>query len=102
MKSIGGYFGLELSQKEEYHKDATRLNTGRNALEYVLKARQYDKVYIPYYTCEVVLEPINKLNIEYEFYSINERFEPGLSIIDGIMFNSVEEINRMLDKYSLV
>ena len=29
-------------------------------------------------------------------------FEPGLSIIDVLMFNSVEEINVMLDKYSLV
>lgn len=76
LKPIGGYFGLELSQKEEYHKDAIRLNTGRNSLEYILKVKQYDKIYIPYYTCEVVLEPINKLNIEYGFYSINERLEP--------------------------
>lgn len=29
-------------------------------------------------------------------------FEPGLSIIDVLMFNSVEEVNDMLDKYELV
>ncbi len=29
-------------------------------------------------------------------------FEPGLSIIDVMMFNSVEEINKMLDNYELI
>jgi hypothetical protein len=33
--SIGGYFELELSRGEEYHSDAIRLNTGRNAFEYI-------------------------------------------------------------------
>ena len=36
--SIGGYFELELPQGEEYHKNAIRLNTGRNAFEYGLGA----------------------------------------------------------------
>jgi len=31
-----------------------------------------------------------------------ETFEPGLSIIDVMMFNNVEEINLMLDKYTLL
>jgi hypothetical protein len=30
-----------------------------------------------------------------------ENFEPGLSIIDVIMFNSPEEVNKMLDNYNL-
>lgn len=76
MKVIGGYFELELSKKEEYHKDAIRLNTGRNALEYILLANVYSKVYIPFFTCEVLLEPLHKHKIAYEFYSINEHFEP--------------------------
>ena len=75
-KAIGGYFGLELRHGEHYHKDAIRLNTARNCFEYVLRSRQYTKVYIPYYTCEVMLEPLNKLGVQYEFYSINGRLEP--------------------------
>lgn len=75
MKPIGGYFSLELPHFEEYHKDAIRLNTGRNCLEYILKARGYKKVYLPYYTCEVVLEPFEKLGIPYEFYHIDINFE---------------------------
>ena len=75
MQPIGGYFSLELPKGEEYHKDAIRLNTGRNCLEYILKARGYKKVFLPYYTCEVVLEPFKKLSIPYEFYHIDINFE---------------------------
>ena len=75
MEAIGGYFSLELPQREEYHKDAIRLNTGRNCLEYILRVRGYKKVYVPYYTCEAVMEPINKLGVLYEFYHIDIHFE---------------------------
>lgn len=75
MEPIGGYFSLELPLHEEYHKDAIRLNTGRNCLEYILRARGYKKVYIPYYTCDVVLEPFKKLGVPYEYYHIDIHFE---------------------------
>ena len=75
MKAIGGYFELELPYKEEYHKEAIKLNTGRNCLEYILRARKYQKVYIPYYTCDVILEPFRKLGIPYECYHINLQLE---------------------------
>ena len=75
MEPIGGYFSLELPQREEYHKDAIRLNTGRNCLEYILRKRGYKKVYIPYYTCDVVLEPFKKLGIPFEYYHIDIHFE---------------------------
>ena len=75
MEAIGGYFSLELPLHEEFHKDAIRLNTGRNCLEYILRVRGYKKVYVPYYTCEAVLEPFKKLGIPYEFYHIDIRFE---------------------------
>ncbi len=75
MEAIGGYFSLELPLGEEYHKNAIRLNTGRNCLEYILRASEYKKVYVPYYTCEAVMEPINKLGIQYEYYHIDIHFE---------------------------
>lgn len=66
---------MELPLREELHKDAIRLNTGRNCLEYILRARGYKKVYVPYYTCEAVMEPITKLGVQYEFYHIDIHFE---------------------------
>lgn len=74
-KAIGGYFELELPQYEEYHKDAIRLNSGKNCLEYILLCRKYRKVYLPYYTCDVVLKPFHKFGIAYQFYHINLQFE---------------------------
>ena len=86
MESIGGYFSLELPLREEFHRDAIRLNSGRNCFEYILRVRKYDKVYIPYYTCEVILEPLKKLNINYEFY----RVDINLEIKDRIMLKENE------------
>ena len=86
MEAIGGYFSLELPYREEYHRDAVRLNTGRNCLEYILRVRKYDKVYIPYYTCEVILEPLMKLNISYEFYHVDIHLE----IKDGLTLKENE------------
>lgn len=75
-EAIGGYFGLELRKGEHYHRNALRLNTGRNCFEYILRARNYKYMWLPYYTCEVMLEPLNKLHISYSFYRINEQLEP--------------------------
>lgn len=88
MGPIGGYFSLELPFHEEYHKDAIRLNTGRNCLEYILRACRYSKVYIPYYTCDVILEPFHKLTVNYEFYHINQEFE----IADDIQLKAGEAL----------
>ena len=75
MTSIGGYFELELPQGTEYHSNAIALNTGRNALEYILRVRGYQRVYLPYYSCEVLLEPFEKLGVDYTFYHINVNLE---------------------------
>lgn len=80
MKAIGGYFELELPEGVEYHADALRLNSGRNAFEYILRARAYEKIYMPYYICEVMLEPLKKLNIEFEFYHIDNELNPASDI----------------------
>ena len=76
MKEIGGYFGLELGANREYHDTPLRLNTGRNCLEYILKAKGYRKIYLPYYICDLILEPLNKLGIDYEFYHVDENLDP--------------------------
>lgn len=78
MKAIGGYFSLELPvvKRDYIHKNGIYLNSGRNALEYILKSiSDIKSLWIPYYTCDVVLEPLRKLNISYSFYSINDFLE---------------------------
>ncbi|MGM9795285.1 MAG: hypothetical protein ACI3ZZ_03550 [Candidatus Aphodosoma sp.] len=86
IKVIGGYF--ELANREQAdnfpHKDGILLNTGRNALEYILRSiKDIKYIYLPYFTCEVVLEPIKKLGIPYQFYQITPRFEIADRIVLG-------------------
>ena len=74
--AIGGYFGFEVSHQSVFHDEAIPLNTGRNAFELIMKLRQYKKGYIPYYTCDAVLSAFRHLDVEYEFYDIDDKFEP--------------------------
>lgn len=76
--SIGGYFELDLRNNEPYHPDVIEVNTGRNALEYILSASDYTSVLLPYYTCEVLLEPIVRLGLAYSFYHIDDQLQPIL------------------------
>jgi len=75
MKEIGGYFGLELGNKDEYHQNALGLNSGRSCFLYILKAQQPTKVYIPSYICNSILEPLVSERVPFEFYNINENFD---------------------------
>jgi len=75
-KAIGGYFELESRFESEYHAGLIRLNSGRNCVEYVLRANHYRKIYLPTYSCSAILEPILKLNLEIEFYAVSEELEP--------------------------
>ena len=87
MRPIGGYFSLEINDGREFHSPLSseegkgarllRLNAGRYALEYILRARQYRKVYLPYYSCDSVIQPFKQLGVDFEFYHINEQLEPA-------------------------
>ena len=79
MKEIGGYFGLEESTRNEYYPKLVALNTGRNALLYVLKARKIEKIYIPYYLCDTVSEICKKYKYEFEYYHVDKSFKPIFS-----------------------
>ena len=74
--AIGGYFELELRKGAHYHKNAIRLNSGRNCFEYILRARGYKRVYMPFYTCEVLYEPLQRTGVERIDYHVNEQLEP--------------------------
>ena len=78
MQAIGGYFELaDYEQGKNFpHQNGILLNTGRNALEYILRCiGEVKRVYLPYYTCDAVLQPLKKLYIPYSFYHINANFE---------------------------
>jgi hypothetical protein len=88
MKPIGGFFELENIRKREMpflHQDAISLSSGRASLNFILKTLRPSLVYVPFYTCNALLQPIWLNNIAYEFYPINEHLEPagGIELQDG-------------------
>lgn len=76
MKEIGGYFSFERLINDEYHHNLIRINTARNALLYILKAKEIKKVYLPYFLCNSVSEMLHKNGYEFEHYKINDEFMP--------------------------
>jgi len=78
IKAIGGYFELADLDCENGRMpvEGIALNTCRNALEYIiLQLADVKRIFIPYFTCEAVVEPLKRLSIEYVFYHINEQLE---------------------------
>lgn len=78
MKEIGGYLGLDEPIGEEYYKNLISLNTARNALVYLIKAKKIKKVYIPYFLCESVKNVLEREGFAYEQYHIDNKLFPKL------------------------
>lgn len=74
---MGGYFGLEgVARADSFPQKGVRLNSGRNALEYILKRMgNVRRVYVPRYTCHSVLTPLLRLQIPYEYYAVDDQLE---------------------------
>lgn len=75
-EEIGGYFNLELHSGSLYHQGLVGLNSGRNALRYILRTHHVKHLYVPRYTCPVVWDAIVQEGCEAVFYDIDERMLP--------------------------
>lgn len=100
-KPIGGYFELALSapRGEFLHEGALRLSSGRSCFEYILRTYTIKKLYIPAYTCPVILEPLERLGIEYVAYQLNDLLELSETITLGadeyVMYNNYFGVKDM-------
>ena len=77
-ETIGGYFEWEFPPVKNHglHDGEILLNSCRHSLEYILRGlNEVALIWIPYFTCEVVLEPLKRLNIPYRFYHVNRGLE---------------------------
>lgn len=76
MKEIGGYFELECGHNTAYHENTVALNSGRNALRYVIRIYDIHTIYAPIYTCPVVWDAITAANCEIIPYDVDDNFMP--------------------------
>lgn len=98
MEGIGGYFGLEkINEFKPFFESesAFYLNSGRHSLEFIIRGiKNIKKIFIPSYTCEVVLEPVLKLGISFEFYRINNELEIDANFLEKISNDEYIIINN--------
>lgn len=78
MKEIGGYIELDTYTGKEYHASAFALNCGRNALIYLIRAKQIKKIYLPYYCCSSIYDSCQKESVDVSFYHIDKNLRPIL------------------------
>lgn len=77
-KYIGGFLELELFGHPDsgYHAAALALNNARACVSHLIRRTQMQSVWLPYYTCDALVEPFRVAGISYRFYDLNEQFEP--------------------------
>ena len=89
MREIGGYFGLELKENVQAH-DGVLLNSGRNALRYIIRNLGIKKLHVPNYTCPVVWQVASAERCAIEFYGLTDGFLPDCEFgkDDFILYNN--------------
>jgi hypothetical protein len=90
MKEIGGYFELPGEAVKPYYHEGVYLNSGRNALRYIVQKLGIHKIHVPHYTCPVVYEALKKDCIQVEFYDLNIDLMPTKDFPknDFILYNN--------------
>jgi len=77
VSAIGGFLELETRRGAAgaWHCDALPLTSGRACFRAILEVSRPSKVFVPFYICECVLEPIRRLQIPFEFYGLTPSLE---------------------------
>ena len=88
-REFGGYLPLELPRGngEFYNSnkdyDVLALNSGRATFYYIAKINNIKKIYLPIFTCAETSTPFKDLNIEIEYYTLDDDLLPkGIHLRD--------------------
>ena len=76
---IGGFFEFGLSRLNQFpYPIAMQYNSARSAFYDLLKNTFIEKLWIPRFICDSMIEPLNLLGVEICFYDLNYDFSPIL------------------------
>lgn len=112
MKELGGYIELDTYGLPMLHDGAVKLNCGRNALAYLLRARRIKRVYIPKFICDSVTGVCEREGVPYTLYGIGKDLLPSedvtlgedewLYFVDYYSLFDNETIGKYVEKYRRV
>lgn len=86
MKEIGGYIELDTYTGSMLYEDAIKLNCGRNALAYIVKAKKINKIYFPRFMCDSNDKVLFENDVEVIYYNIGIDFKPRIEERDGWLY----------------
>lgn len=86
MREIGGYIELDAYTGKMLHDDGIKLNCGRNALAYIIKAKNIKKLWMPKFMCDSCDKVLSDNRVEVQYYSIGLDFKPVMKEWDGWLY----------------
>ena len=86
MKEIGGYIELDTYTGNMLHDEGIKLNCGRNALAYIIKAKNIKKLWMPKFMCDSCDKVLSDNNVNVQYYSIGIDFKPTIKEWDGWLY----------------
>jgi hypothetical protein len=87
---IGGFFGLEqgVGKSPACHPGALALCSGRSCLNFILSQVAAKKVFVPFFCCDALLQPLHERGIACQFYGV----DAALEIDDALQLKEGEYI----------
>ena len=86
MKEIGGYIELDTYTGKMLYEDGIKLNCGRNALAYLIKAKNIKKLYMPKFMCDSNDKVLFDNGVKIIYYDIGLDFKPIIKSWDGWLY----------------
>lgn len=111
---IGGFFELELPEKEEYHICKIKLNFARHAISLFFKSIGVKRVHVPTFICSSVPDTLIANALDVVYYNVKDIINPtipkieedegliivnyfGVTNIDGVFTHIKQSKNVILD-----
>lgn len=76
---LGGYIEFDQSSMLPIHEGCVELNSGRAGLEYLVRARRIQTLWLPDFLCNSVSDLCSRLGVHVKRYYINETLQPLLT-----------------------
>lgn len=76
---VGGYFELEQFRSFPFYNGLVEVNSGRNALAYLIESRRIRQILLPSYLCTSIAYTCQRYKVLTRYYTVSKAFLPELS-----------------------
>lgn len=78
MRELGGFLELEKNCGHEFHETCIALNSGRNCLRFLIRARGIEKIWLPRLLCSAISDTCKEEKVKILYYSVDNDLKPIL------------------------